>query len=128
MYLLLTVCVCVCFLSHRLTGGLKALRDVVPGFFSHRNIELSKLNRFVRSVNGRNRHTWQRKSLLDSITQWIAKSPAYQLMTLPKVLQRMDLHSTAKKIQYMLTRLKKKVSRCQRTRESAGRFTDGLRE
>ncbi|KAK3572236.1 hypothetical protein QTP86_027193 [Hemibagrus guttatus] len=94
-------------------GGLKALRDILPHFFSHQNIELSKLNRFVHSVRRRDQHTRQRKLLLNSITEWIAKAPAQHLMALPKRLQSMDLHSTAEKIQRMLMRLDKKVSECQ---------------
>ncbi|XP_047667200.1 tumor necrosis factor receptor superfamily member 6B-like isoform X2 [Tachysurus fulvidraco] len=110
-------------------GGLEILRVVLPGIFFHQYVKLSKLERFVHSISGHNRRPVRRRALLlNFITKWIANASAHQLKTLPKHLQRVDLHSMAKKVQQMLKRIDKKVSTCQRLEEKTGRINGIFQE
>ncbi|MCJ8728066.1 hypothetical protein PDJAM_G00000260 [Pangasius djambal] len=103
-------------------GGLNVLRDVLPGFFSHRNRiflppKLSKLKRFVHLLCGKDcrprlRSLNTRALLLQYIAEWIEKAPTHQLKALPNMLQRSSLRNTADKVQDMVTRIEEKVSVC----------------
>ncbi|KAF4087677.1 hypothetical protein AMELA_G00073270 [Ameiurus melas] len=110
-------------------GGFDMLRDIVPGFFTHHNVKMSKLKKFVLLLCDHNdrsclRSLRTRALLLRYITEWTENARVHQLKALPKTLQRSGLRSTAEKVQEMVTRIEVWVSMCRNIPDLVKRFKE----
>ncbi|KAL2080188.1 hypothetical protein ACEWY4_023981 [Coilia grayii] len=99
----------------------KILRNMLPDFFVHFNMNKNKLERLVAKMRQTpaSRRIRKRKSgrpdindLLNDITAWVSKASAKELTELPEKLESVQLYHAAEKLERKMAKIEQQVIRC----------------